>query len=389
MDIEKVIMPSTYMRNGKEHVLDPIRQRLILITPEEVVRQKVIQCLMHELNVPREMLRVEEPLVHYGLKTKLRADIVIEYFDEKDSAFKPVAIVETKAPNVALGTREFEQVQQYADMLGCNYIMLANGSDFMSYFYSVDKNQYVPIKTLPQYRDMLAEKYQPLAPMEPYKRCPYDELTDFVEALQDEWTFAPGSPKEKLVPMANFYSCLMDVSHVMPAGDYGLFKLIEDYGIRMLNYGNASGVGYSNTYRSFLIEADGNTQFVSLGINAYSDKRTIICVAIDDETSSHHALQLAIDTYMTLDRKRNCKFTHTGRIAVGRSGSGKASELLQYVESRYPKIIKDGKYELGTLTDNRNWYIDDSNVKEFIVNLISYALIRDEYREYVKQHQNK
>ena len=117
MDIEKVIMPSTYMRNGKEHVLDPIRQRLILITPEEVVRQKVIQCLMHELNVPREMLRVEEPLVHYGLKTKLRADIVIEYFDEKDSAFKPVAIVETKAPNVALGTREFEQVQQYADMV--------------------------------------------------------------------------------------------------------------------------------------------------------------------------------------------------------------------------------------------------------------------------------
>lgn len=79
-------------------------------------------------------------------------------------------------------------------------------------------------------------------------------------------------------------------------------------------------------------------------------------------------------------------FYHSGRIAVGNQGSGKLEELRRFVTERYPKIIEGKGFNLGALKNDHLWNIDQSDVIEVIVNFISYALIRDEYREYVKQH---
>ena len=378
--LEGVKLPPTYLRNNKEHYLDPIRKRLVMVTPEETVRQKIIPFLIDKLGVPDNMIRVEEPLVHYGIKTRLRADIIIEYFDDTDEVIKPIAIIETKAPTVVLGDRELDQAFEYADILGCKYVTLSNGECFFHYTYSEHNKRYLPIKNLPIYVDMLDGKYQTQIYDDSFQRYPYNELSGLITFLQEEWTFAPYSPKDKLLPMANLYTCLMDIEHKLPINDYGVFRLIEDYGIRILTYGNASGINYSNAYRSFLVSVNESTQFVSLGINAYSDNRTILCVAIDDDKSSHHSLQLAVDSYMTIDKNRCCVFTHTGRITVGHSGSSKSSDLLRYASTRIPSIISDNKVQLGRLIDNSPWYMDDKAMIEFVSNLISYGIVRDEYR---------
>ena len=78
-------------------------------------------------------------------------------------------------------------------------------------------------------------------------------------------------------------------------------------------------------------------------------------------------------------------FYHSGRIAIGNKGSGKVSELRVFVETRYPSIIEGNRFNLGALMHNRNWTLDDPAVINLIENLITYALIRDEYRAYVKQ----
>ena len=52
----------------------------------------------------------------------------------------------------------------------------------------------------------------------------------------------------------------------------------------------------------------------------------------------------------------------------------------------YDKILKNGKIYLGKVTNNRLLYLDDPEVAEFVENLISYALIRDKYREYLKNN---
>lgn len=58
-----------------------------------------------------------------------------------------------------------------------------------------------------------------------------DKLYSLIEALKEEYIFAPGSDDNLLFPVANFYECLMDTSHKLPIGNYGLFKVVEDYGI--------------------------------------------------------------------------------------------------------------------------------------------------------------
>ena len=58
----------------------------------------------------------------------------------------------------------------------------------------------------------------------------------------------------------------LDTRVKMPTGKYGLFKLIEDYDMRMLSYGNASGGKFYGPYRSFLVKVDENTEFFSIGV---------------------------------------------------------------------------------------------------------------------------
>ena len=49
-----------------------------------------------------------------------------------------------------------------------------------------------------------------------------------------------------------------------------------------------------------------------------------------------------------------------------------------------PNIIVGDKFFLGSLSHNRLWYMDDDEVVQLIENLISYALVRDKYRRFVK-----
>ena len=79
-------------------------------------------------------------------------------------------------------------------------------------------------------------------------------------------------------------------------------------------------------------------------------------------------------------------FVHHGKIAVGKMGSGKVSELRMFVEERYPKVLSGNKFFLGSLTNDKLWRLDDPDVINLIVNMISYAMVRDEYREFVKRN---
>ena len=69
---EKVIekLPKVYKRNGKECYLDPIREKIIYITPEETVRQKVIIHLTENLQVPIAVVECKAPNIALDLNAK-------------------------------------------------------------------------------------------------------------------------------------------------------------------------------------------------------------------------------------------------------------------------------------------------------------------------------
>jgi hypothetical protein len=74
-ELEPITLPPKYKRNGQECFFDPYRQKLISVTPEEVIRQKIAGWLEVTLNVPRECILLEQHLSHYQIDSNVRADI--------------------------------------------------------------------------------------------------------------------------------------------------------------------------------------------------------------------------------------------------------------------------------------------------------------------------
>lgn len=403
MNIEKSKLPKIYKRNGRDCYLDPIRKQLIYITPEETVRQRVISYLMDDLAVPAEMLQVEEHLSHYGIESRGRADIVILGLNKDDNCV-PITVIECKAENVMLDEKALTQALDYSEALGTVYTFLTNGVEHICFKYDNDLNKDIIIEELPAYSDMLAGEYKAVQMEEPPERIPYEALEKVLlesfDMLEEgaETDISRYTPMSLALPAFNLWEGLLDERVKMPAGNYGLFKLIEDYGVRMLTYGNASGGKFYGPYRSFLVDVRGSTEIFSIGFGTYwksswigkdgnmrQDRhpKTCLSIAHDDEKSSHHSLQLLVDDD-AIAAGKTVRFYHNGRIAVGKIGSGKKTELRDLVAKRYPKILTDAKYYLGKVTSDHLLRLDEPDVIDLIVNLISYSIVRDEYREDVK-----
>lgn len=386
--IEEQKLPEIHIRKGRECYLDPIRERLIYITPEETVRQRVIAWLITELQVPKQMITVEEHLSHYGNKSRRRADIVIHEYDQDNNERFPIAIVECKAPGILLGSKVAEQVLDYTDTVCCDYAMITDGKESAFFKYDSKTDKYVVIEQFPVYEKMLDGEYCVPDNGEIPDRIPFNEIPEKLDWYQG-WDIGRSTAQDKAVVMVNFWECMLDISHKMPVGRYQIFQLIKDYGVRLLTYGNAGGGSFAGPYRSFLIDVDGSTEFVSIGVTTYVNtskpelERTAICVAIDNEKTSHHALQILVDDNVNIVGDL-VSMQHHGRIAIGNRGSGKVDELRQFVAEKYPSIIDGKLFSLGQIKNNRLWYMDDQDMKKIVENLISYALVRDEYREYKK-----
>ena len=365
------------IKNGKEKIFDPIRKKFFNVKPEETVRQHLISFLIDELKVPKNMICVEEHLSNYGIDSNERADIIVNY-EEKNNIL-PLLVIECKAPEIFLNDKAREQMFGYAEKLGNNYCWLTNGEE--NYFYYLGEK----IDEIPNYSEMLEGKYIP-APIEEFeKRTELEELEEKYFDYVDEGNIGEDTPKNLAIPMTNFLECLLDVEHKFPEKKYKIFSVIKDYGLRDLSVGNGGGGNFSGSYRSFFIEYKGNKKFVSLLISSYYNFsnqdviKTSINVAIDtDKGTSHNSLQLVIDkNFETYDEK--IRFLHDGLITKFR-GRLPTDGLRKLVSEKYPEIIRGKKFYLGTLMNNRLFYLDDQEVMKVVENLISYALIRDDYR---------
>ena len=394
INFESQKLPTIYKRKGKECYLDPVRKKLIYITPEETVRQQVIAYLINEIRVPPQMIGVEEHLSHYGVNSRRRADIIVHGLDQDQMV--PLAIIECKAPSVYLDKKTGDQLADYCNQLVCDYGMMTNGYETFCFHYDAVQDKYVQLDTIPAYEDLLVGKFTVCEPDEFPDRIHYDQISDYLKENLDENDPEISSQTDHPIACAafNLWDGLLDPKHKFPAGNYKMFRLIEDYGVRILSYGNSSGGVFSGPYRSLLIDVDGSTEFVSFGFSTYGSYtypdliKTALNVAIDNEKESHHALQLVLDDNVAYSGNV-FRFYHHGKIGIGNIGSGKVSELREFVRRKYPEIIDGKRFYLGELTYDRNWNIDNPDVVKFLENLISYALIRDEYRAYVKKNRKK
>lgn len=222
-----------------------------------------------------------------------------------------------------------------------------------------------------------------------YVRLPFEELPSLIPFLKQK-RIAKNLSDDKAVVMANLYECLMDPQHTLPNRNYKIFTLVEDLGVAMQQIGTKGG-GYYGPYRRFRILFNDVELIVGLGLNRYVSKsRSLICVSLQVgmEGKPHHSLQFAVDDYMNFNGS-TCIFTHRGNIGLGALGGGKNTILREkYVKPLYPSILTKDGYLLGKINKKKLWNLDDKSVSKFVENLISYAIVRDLYREDVKKAAN-
>ncbi len=393
LSLENERLPKKFKQNEKEFYLDPIRKRLVQITPEETVRQQMISYLIDKLKVPdyETLLCVEERLSHYGVDSPRRADIIINEYTE-GGIITPVCIIECKAPNHILGEKTINQVLDYCDAISCDYAIITNGIDAFYFRYDDKKHNYFEVECIKNYSDFLDDKYVLHTPDPLPERIPFEGISEYIQN-NDCYEIGQDTPLNLAHLAFNISECLLDTRHRLNKKEFKLFNIIDDYGIRLVEYGNHSGGSFQGAYRSFLIDDNGNAKFVSLAVSDYTrgegyPVRTALNVAIDTEKTAHHSLQLTFDENVQ-STKNTFKIYHSGRIGISNLGSGNISELKGLLSARYPQIMINDKIYLGSLTDNRLFDINDEEIVNFIENLISYALIRDEYREIVKKRNKK
>jgi predicted type IV restriction endonuclease len=105
---------------GKVFIFDAVRKKYVALTPEEWVRQHVIQYLINHRFYPKPLFRIEGSLAYNTLQK--RSDILVY-----DRAGKPWMLIECKASTVKLTQRAFNQAAIYNMTVGAKYVAVSNG----------------------------------------------------------------------------------------------------------------------------------------------------------------------------------------------------------------------------------------------------------------------
>jgi hypothetical protein len=127
---------------NKVSIFDDIRKKFIILTPEEWVRQHIVQFLLQEKKYPKSYINVEKLIKVNDLNK--RYDIVV---------FKPngelFLLIECKSPDVKITQETFDQIARYNLKLNAQFLMVTNGLNH--YFCQMDfeKETYIFLEELP------------------------------------------------------------------------------------------------------------------------------------------------------------------------------------------------------------------------------------------------
>jgi hypothetical protein len=378
-----------YKRQGKNVILDLVRDIFVIESKEENVRQNILSDLMNNWKIPKEYLRVEENMSHHKKGIKDRADIVILHPEK----YIPWILFEIKAPHVPICDDTLFQAHKYNSILTCTYLCLTNGNH--ENWYIVINEETKQIEKPKTIEDLLDHKYS-FVQFEPYYRPNLVECHDqktISAYINDYAIIGEDTPSKFHSFIINFYGFLHeDTFHVSEQTECPGFTIIED-GIRNTVFGNAGGGIYDGYYRYYIVQfPNGDHNIVSLSLfgtmKTVNDPHwgnrnsiTSLIVAIDDFENKHNSLELNIDKNLFQEGDKWI-LKHDGRLTVGKKGAAKINDVISFCKMHIPDLIINDQIILGELKNNEllSW----QNSQHVVINLIRYALVRDQYRKSVQ-----
>lgn len=107
-------------RGDKTMIFDAVRRKWLVCTPEEWVRQNLMQYFIHHKQVPPGLIAMEKEIRVHGLKRRYDALVY-------DKTGNPVMLVECKSPSVKVSQAVFQQIAGYNIAFKVPYLFVSNG----------------------------------------------------------------------------------------------------------------------------------------------------------------------------------------------------------------------------------------------------------------------
>ena len=128
--------------NNVELIFDSFRKRWFVLTPEEWVRQNMLQYITAIKKYPAKLIAIEKEISLGELKK--RCDIVVY-----DRNALPWMIIECKEMNTKIDSKVLEQILRYHITLHVKYLVISNGS----YCFGFEKRegQFYEMNAIPEY----------------------------------------------------------------------------------------------------------------------------------------------------------------------------------------------------------------------------------------------
>lgn len=150
-NFERLNFPDTSLKikydKEKPYVFDQIRKKWLLLTPEEWVRQHLVNYLITFKHYPASLISLEAGLKYNALSK--RTDMLV--FNKLG---KPLMVLECKASEVAISQNVIEQVSRYNKTIQAKYLCVSNGLKHYCWTYNEEAQNFDFLNQIPDFNEI-------------------------------------------------------------------------------------------------------------------------------------------------------------------------------------------------------------------------------------------
>lgn len=134
--------PQFVFREGSKLLWNPILKKAFVDRPEERVRLQIVDYLILEAGFSSSRISFESPVHLPRDKSASRTDVIC--FDKE---FKPLLLIECKAPEIKLTEKASIQIARYNQKVGAPFLLITNGLE--DFWFSSEQERIENLSTVP------------------------------------------------------------------------------------------------------------------------------------------------------------------------------------------------------------------------------------------------
>lgn len=139
-----IFEPKVRIVSEQVQIFDEVRKKYLVLTPEEWVRQHIVNFLVTEKSVPASLIKLEYQ-IKIGRVNK-RPDVAVVHPDGSTWL-----LIECKAPDVSINKKVLEQAVNYFSVEQPKFMLLTNGIDHVYCEHKPTERKIVLIQDLPNF----------------------------------------------------------------------------------------------------------------------------------------------------------------------------------------------------------------------------------------------